>query len=115
MHIIASAISILIILVFVIVFVILMWSIIRYGGSGSKSDALIKYIHSVKADMVNYDDFKRNDYPVYRYTYNGKTYQTQARNSMYKKPKSGKNLELLVNPEEPNDIYEVYRYPIKHR
>ena len=75
-------------------------------GSGlkeKKNDMFLKYLHSVTAEIINYDESKGKFYPIYRYTYNGRTFQTQA-----------KNVELLVNPDDPNDIYEVYRYPIKH-
>ncbi len=86
-------------------------------GSGlkeKKNDMFLKYLHSVTAEIINYDESKGKFYPIYRYTYNGRTFQTQAKNALTRKPKSGKNVELLVNPDDPNDIYEVYRYPIKH-
>lgn len=94
------------------VFIIIgIWCIFDYPKSlRKKKSNCTQTVSSVIVDcIVNSSDDGKAYYAIYEYTFNNTVYRANTREDYGKKPKNGIDAKIVINPNNPTEIYEIER------
>lgn len=72
----------------------------------------VSAILSEVKEIVHFDKIRgnwRTYFATYEFKFNGKSYRVQSEEEYDEKPTEGKDTKLLIDPDKPEEIYEVER------
>ena len=72
----------------------------------------VSAILSEVKEIVHFDKISgnwRTYFATYEFKFRGKIYRAQSKEEYDEKPTEGKDTELLIDPDKPEEIYEVER------